>query len=159
MNGAHFCIAVPMRLALCEWLACGSSGRMANPPAQCAGNRRLKDVLEVVFAYIALLKGPGGVSQQIFEENRQLARLRFDFRDKPPPMQLAEALASSMQTHDDRRAAVEQCSLAVRMARLEMLFDGVCCSAVGMTGIKLYCVHASRGVKCCRCICTCHCGG
>jgi hypothetical protein len=64
----------------------------------------------MVFAYIALLKGPGGVSQQIFEENRQLARLRFDFRDKPPPMQLADALASSMQTHDDRRvAAVERC--------------------------------------------------
>ena len=63
----------------------------------------------MVFAYIALLKGPGGVSRQIFEDNRQLARLRFDFRDKPPPMQLAEALASSMQAHDDRRAVAVKC--------------------------------------------------
>ena len=66
------------------------------------GNRNVRDVLALVFAYIALIKGPGGVSQQIFEENQQLARLRFDFRDKPQPLQLAEALATSMQTHEDR---------------------------------------------------------
>ena len=70
-----------------------------------AGNRNVRDVLAAVFAYIALIKGHGGVSQHIFEENRQLARLRFDFRDKPQPMQLAEALACSMQTHEDRCAA------------------------------------------------------
>ena len=68
----------------------------------CAGNRNVRDVLAVVFAYIALIKGPGGVSQQIWEENRQLSRLRFDFRDKPQPMALAEALSGSMQTHEDR---------------------------------------------------------
>lgn len=62
----------------------------------------MRDVLAVVFAYIALIEGPGGVSQQIWEENRRLARLRFDFRDKPQPMALAEALAGSMQTHEDR---------------------------------------------------------
>ena len=62
----------------------------------------MRDVLAVVFAYVALIAGPGGVSQRIFEENRRLARLRFDFRDKPQPMQLAEALATSMQTHEDR---------------------------------------------------------
>jgi len=62
----------------------------------------VRDVLAVVFAYIALIEGPGGVSQQIWEENRRLARLRFDFRDKPQPMALAEALAGSMQSHEDR---------------------------------------------------------
>ena len=62
----------------------------------------MKDVVAVLFAYLALLRAPGGVSADIFEESRRIALMRFDFRDKPEPASIAQLLAGSMQTHADR---------------------------------------------------------
>lgn len=61
----------------------------------------MKEVTAVLFAYIALLRQPGGVVEEIFQESRQLAQLGFNFRDKPEASSIAQMMAGSMQTHAD----------------------------------------------------------
>ena len=68
------------------------------------GHKNVKEVVSVIFAYLALLRQPGGVSREIFEESRQIALMRFNFRDKAEPSSIAQMLAGSMQTHDDKCA-------------------------------------------------------
>lgn len=71
----------------------------------------------MIFAYLALLRQPGGVSRDIFEESRQIALMRFNFRDKAEPSSIAQLLAGSMQTHDDKCAFTALC-LHVHMSVL-----------------------------------------
>ena len=66
------------------------------------GQKNVKEVVSVIFAYLSLLRQPGGVCRQIFEESRQIALMRFNFRDKAEPSSIAQLLAGSMQTHDDK---------------------------------------------------------
>ena len=56
----------------------------------------------MLFAYLQLLRQPGGVSKDIFEESRQLSLMRFDWHDKSEPASICQLLAGSMQTHADR---------------------------------------------------------
>lgn len=63
----------------------------------------MQDVVHAVFAYISMLRAPGGVTQQRFEENKALSELRFRFADKSSPYHLVEKLASAMQTYADRQ--------------------------------------------------------
>ena len=62
----------------------------------------MQDVVQAVFAYISMLRSPGGVTQQRFEENKALSELRFRFADKNSPYNLVEKLSSAMQTYEDR---------------------------------------------------------
>ena len=62
----------------------------------------MEEVLHAVFAYINMLRAPGGVTQERFEENKVLSELRFRFADKSSPYNYAERIASAMQTYDDR---------------------------------------------------------
>ena len=59
-------------------------------------------MLHAVFAYISMLRAPGGVTQNRFEENKALSELRFRFADKSSPYNYAERISSAMQTYEDR---------------------------------------------------------
>ena len=69
-----------------------------------AGHERMQDVVHAVFAYISMLRAPGGVTQQRFDESKALSELRFRFADKNSPYNLVEKLSSAMQTYEDRCA-------------------------------------------------------
>lgn len=68
----------------------------------CAGHKEVQQVLQAVFAYINMLRGPDGVTQDRFEENKALSELRFRFADKSSPYTYAERISSAMQTYEDR---------------------------------------------------------
>ena len=61
------------------------------------GQRRAGEVGAVIFAYLALLRGPGGVQERAWREMQALARLRFDYRDQVDPASYASSLAQGMQ--------------------------------------------------------------
>ena len=48
-------------------------------------------------SYLDLLRQPGGVSQAVWDEMRQLSELRFHYRDKQAPYSYASSLAQAMQ--------------------------------------------------------------
>jgi hypothetical protein len=66
-----------------------------------AGHARVADVAAVVFAYLRLLRAPGGVSRAAWDELRALQQLRFDFRDKPSPYSYVTSLAMGMHHYAD----------------------------------------------------------
>ncbi|PNH06715.1 Zinc-metallopeptidase, peroxisomal [Tetrabaena socialis] len=49
--------------------------------------------------YIELLRGPGGISERIWEEVRGLSQLHFDTRDKARPLSYTTSLASCLQLY------------------------------------------------------------
>jgi len=59
-------------------------------------------VLALVFDYLAVLRGDGGISEPVWEENRALAELRFNFTERLQPFAAATALAHAMQDYGDR---------------------------------------------------------
>lgn len=71
-----------------------------NGPVQlrAAGNSHVKDILQRLFQYIELLRGPAGVSEALYADNAALCRLRFDFRDHPSAFNYTSSLANLM--HD-----------------------------------------------------------
>lgn len=80
----------------CRKASCGTTSDCA------AGHEKLQEVVHAVFAYISMLKSPGGVTQDRFEENRALSDLRFRFADKNSPYNYVEKLSSAMQSYEDR---------------------------------------------------------
>ncbi len=59
-------------------------------------------MLALVFDYLAVLRGDGGISEPVWEENRALAELRFNFTERLQPFAAATALAHAMQDYGDR---------------------------------------------------------
>ena len=80
----------------CRKPNCGTTSDCA------AGHEKLQEVVHAVFAYISMLKSPGGVTQDRFEENKALSDLRFRFADKNSPYNYVEKLSSAMQSYEDR---------------------------------------------------------
>ena len=66
------------------------------------GHEQVEEVLHAVFAYISMLRAPGGITEDRFEENRALSELRFRFADKSSPYSYVDRISSAMQTYDDR---------------------------------------------------------
>ncbi|KAL3136082.1 hypothetical protein ABBQ32_007106 [Trebouxia sp. C0010 RCD-2024] len=67
-----------------------------------AGHEQVQEVLHAVFAYISMLRAPGGITEDRFEENRALSELRFRLADKSSPYNYVERISSAMQTYEDR---------------------------------------------------------
>lgn len=67
-------------------------------PRRVAGNSHVKEILQRLFQYIGLLRGHGGLTQSLYEDNAALCRLRFDFRDHPSAFNYTSSLANLM--HD-----------------------------------------------------------
>ncbi|PSC73920.1 Zinc-peroxisomal [Micractinium conductrix] len=65
------------------------------------GHSHAKEAVGVVFRYLDLLRQPGGVSQAVWDEMRQLSELRFHYRDKQAPYSYASSLAQAMQVYGD----------------------------------------------------------
>jgi insulysin len=80
------------------------------------GQARVKDVLAVVFQYLALLQSPDGVNQRIWAEARAIDEARFHFRDKSAPYSYACSLSHSMQVHKDE-------DLLLGMYGVPLLYD------------------------------------
>ena len=59
-------------------------------------------MLALLFDYLAVLRGPGGVSEAVWEENRALCAMRFDFSERLQPLQAAQSLAHAMHDYADR---------------------------------------------------------
>ena len=64
------------------------------------GHKRVEEVVAVIFRYLELLKAPGGINEQVFEEMRALSKLKFDYRDKLDPYNYVSSLAHAMQVYD-----------------------------------------------------------
>jgi secreted Zn-dependent insulinase-like peptidase len=56
------------------------------------------EVLTRVFQYLALLRAPDGVRQELYEDAAALSRLSFDFREHPNAFAYTSSLANMM--HD-----------------------------------------------------------
>jgi secreted Zn-dependent insulinase-like peptidase len=56
-------------------------------------------VIKHVFQYIALLKAPGGVAEELFWDNAALKRLGFDYGSKPEAFSHTSQLAHMMQLY------------------------------------------------------------
>lgn len=67
-----------------------------------AGHANIEGVLALLFDYLAVLRGPGGVSEAVWEENRALCAMRFDFSERLQPLQAAQSLAHAMHDYADR---------------------------------------------------------
>lgn len=63
------------------------------------GHRRLPDVIAVIFRYLGILRGEGGVSERVWREAQALSRLKFDYRDKLNPYTYVSSLAHAMQIY------------------------------------------------------------
>ena len=61
-----------------------------------AGSADLAAVGRVIFSYVRLVAREG-VSRWAWDERRRLARVRFDYRDRPNPFGLVRTLSSCMQ--------------------------------------------------------------
>ena len=72
--------------------------RLADAAAGAAGNKHVPQILQRLFQYIALLRGPAGVSELLFADNASLCRLRFDYREHPNAFNYTSSLANLM--HD-----------------------------------------------------------
>jgi hypothetical protein len=83
-------------------LHCVCNSPQGCQPAACAGHARIGDVLALLFDYLAVLRAPSGVSKGVWEENRALCAMRFDFSERLQPLQAAQSLAHSMHDYADR---------------------------------------------------------
>lgn len=109
---------------VCFRLHCGAARRWQNlgiycgrTPPSCgfvgdylcittlAGHARIDEVLALVMDYAAVLRGEGGISEQVWEENRALAELRFNFTERLQPFSAATALAHAMHDYSARCGA------------------------------------------------------
>lgn len=92
------------------WLMSGSSSLTLSSEAglrDChfftiAGHARVEEVLALLFDYLAVLGGPAGVSKAVWEEDRALCTMRFDFSERLQPLQAAQSLAHAMHDYADR---------------------------------------------------------
>ena len=64
-----------------------------------AGNQNVQKVLQHVFQYIALLRGPGGVAEALYKDNAALRELAFNYRTKPEAFPYASNLAHMMHSY------------------------------------------------------------
>ncbi|KAL6770545.1 hypothetical protein ACKKBF_B31700 [Auxenochlorella protothecoides x Auxenochlorella symbiontica] len=64
-----------------------------------AGQEHVPEVTSLVFSYLGMLRQPGGISHQVWEDARALAQLRFDFAEKMAPSSYATTLAGAMQVY------------------------------------------------------------
>eukprot|EP00892_Ulva_mutabilis_P012171 jgi/Ulvmu1/9326/UM050_0076.1 len=62
------------------------------------GNAHVQEIVQRLFQYIALLRGPSGVTEPLYADNAALCRLRFDYREHPSAFNYVSSLANLM--HD-----------------------------------------------------------
>lgn len=68
----------------------------------CPGHARFDEVLALVFDYLAVLKKPGGICKTVWEENRALCAMRFDFSERLQPLQAVQSLSHAMHDYANR---------------------------------------------------------
>jgi insulysin len=65
------------------------------------GLNKIDDIVDEVFAYLALVRREG-VQQQTFEEQSRLLRLKFEYRDKVSPQDYVQELSLALQIYPAR---------------------------------------------------------
>ena len=80
------------------------------------GHAHVEDVVQVIFEYLQLLRAPGGINEQIYEEMRALARLKFDYRDKLDPYQYVSSCAHAMHVYDSTHLLLSMYNVPLRFA-------------------------------------------
>ncbi|KAL4858339.1 Insulin-degrading enzyme-like 1 [Chlorella vulgaris] len=65
------------------------------------GQAHVGEAVGVIFRYLDLLRQPGGVNERLWREMRQLADMRFNYRDKASPYSYASSLSQAMQVFGD----------------------------------------------------------
>eukprot|EP00873_Tetraselmis_striata_P029260 jgi/Tetstr1/449524/TSEL_036612.t1 len=63
------------------------------------GHDNAMEVVHIIFQYIQLLRAPGGVAHEIFDELKALAEMNFNFRDKQSPASIASSMATAMHIY------------------------------------------------------------
>lgn len=79
------------------------------------GQEKALEVLNIVFKYIKLLKLPGGVRKEVFDEMQSLDEMQFNFRDKSDPYSYVQSTVHALQIYDEQdilRGHVPQVNLS-----------------------------------------------
>eukprot|EP01025_Chloroclados_australasicus_P024009 TRINITY_DN2417_c0_g1_i2.p1 TRINITY_DN2417_c0_g1~~TRINITY_DN2417_c0_g1_i2.p1 ORF type:complete len:971 (-),score=111.33 TRINITY_DN2417_c0_g1_i2:295-2910(-) len=66
------------------------------------GQKNVDKILGIVFAYLDLLRGQDGIQEQIFDENKQLSEISFNYREKISPLGYVESLSAQMSISEPK---------------------------------------------------------
>jgi insulysin len=64
------------------------------------GHENVTEVVKVVFDYINLVKAPGGITEEIYKEMKEISLMKFNYRDKLDSYNYVSSLAHAMHVYD-----------------------------------------------------------
>lgn len=90
------------------------------------GQENALEVLNIVFKYIKLLKLPGGICREVFDELKSLDEMQFNFKDKSDPYACVQSTANAIHIYDEQdilRGRIPQVNLlSVLFTMVDLLY-------------------------------------